>query len=67
MPDPKAKVGMANDRYLGIWLNGMEEHQARWYLKEGILCYMAREVPSREHAKIRALEMMIDFAAGTNA
>ena len=67
MPDPEAEVGMADDRYLGVWLNGTEERLARWYLKEGIPCYVAREVPSRERAKIAALEMMIDFAAGTSA
>ena len=67
MPDPEAEVGMADDRYLGVSLNGTEERLARWYLKEGIPCYVAREVPSRERAKIAALEMMIDFAAGTSA
>ena len=67
MPDSEAIVGMADDRYLGVWLNGTGERQARWYLKEGIPCYVAREVPSHERAKIAALETMIDFAAGTSA
>ncbi|EDR05480.1 uncharacterized protein LACBIDRAFT_329791 [Laccaria bicolor S238N-H82] len=37
---------MADNRYVSVWLNGMEERQARWYLKEGIPCFMSREVSS---------------------
>lgn len=41
MPDPGVVTDMADDCYLGVWLNGMEERQARWYLKEGIPCSIA--------------------------
>ncbi|EDR00561.1 uncharacterized protein LACBIDRAFT_334083 [Laccaria bicolor S238N-H82] len=58
---------MANDRYVGTWLNGMDERTARWYLKEGIPCFIVREISSRERAKLTALETMIDFAAGSSA
>lgn len=67
MPDPDAKVEMADERYIGVWLNGMEERQARWYLKEGIPCFVAREVGFHECAQLAALETRIDFAAGSDA
>ena len=58
---------MADNCYLGVWLNGMEELLARWYLKECIPCFVVREVMFPEHARLAALETMIDFAAGTDA
>ncbi|EDR09760.1 uncharacterized protein LACBIDRAFT_317869 [Laccaria bicolor S238N-H82] len=67
MPDADAEVVMADDRYLGVWLNGAEEQQARWYLKEGILCFVVREVTSLERVLLAARETVIDFAAGTSA
>ena len=67
MPDPAAEVNMADERYLGVWLNGIEERTARWYLKEGIPCYVVREIPPFERAQLAAQETMIDFAAGTTS
>ena len=66
-PNPDAKVERADDRYLGVWLNGLEERQARWYLKENVPCYVVREVFSHEREQLAALETLIDFAAGTSA
>ncbi|EDQ99451.1 uncharacterized protein LACBIDRAFT_316546 [Laccaria bicolor S238N-H82] len=67
MPDANAVSRMADDRYLGVWLNGIEERQARWYLKEGIPCFIAKEITSLERAQLAAPETMIDFAAGSSA
>ena len=67
MPDPDAQVEMADDCYLGVWLNGTEERLARWYLKECIPCFVVREVTFPERARLAALETMIDFAVGTDA
>ena len=66
-PDPLAPVEMADDRYLGIWLNGTEERLARWYLKEGVPCFVLREVlpPERDH--LAAQDTLVDFAAGSTA
>jgi hypothetical protein len=47
-PDPEAVVERVDDHYLGVWLNGMGETQARWFLKEGIPCYIVWELNSRE-------------------
>ncbi|EDR06478.1 uncharacterized protein LACBIDRAFT_328877 [Laccaria bicolor S238N-H82] len=66
MPDADAEVAMADDCYLGVWLNGAEERQARWYLKEGIPCFVVREVTSLERVLLAARETVIDFAAGTS-
>ena len=67
MPDPNAPVEMADDRYLGVWLNGTEERLARWYLKEGIPCFVVREITFPERARLAAPETVIDFAAGSSA
>ncbi|EDR06693.1 uncharacterized protein LACBIDRAFT_328613 [Laccaria bicolor S238N-H82] len=67
MPDANARTRMADDHYLGVWLNGMEERQARWYLKEGIPCFIVREIMPLERAQLAAPETMIDFAAGSSA
>ena len=67
MPDPNAPVEMADDRYLGVWLNGTEERLARWYLKEGIPCFVVREIMFPKHARLAAPETVIDFAAGSSA
>ena len=53
MPNPDAQVEMANDRYLGVWLNGTEEQLARWYLKECIPCFVVREVTFPERARLQ--------------
>ena len=66
-PDPNVPVEMADDRYLGVWLNGMEERLARWYLKENIPCFVVREITFPERAQFAAPETLIDFAAGTHA
>ena len=67
MPDPNAPVEMADDRYLGVWLNGTEEQLARWYLKEGIPCFVVREITFPEHTRLAAPETVIDFAASSSA
>ncbi|EDR14505.1 uncharacterized protein LACBIDRAFT_321621 [Laccaria bicolor S238N-H82] len=48
MPDANAMSRMADDRYLGVWLNGMDERQVRWYLKEGIPCFIKNKSPVKE-------------------
>ena len=48
-------------------MNGTEERLARWYLKEGIPCFVLREVFSPERDRLAAQETLIDFAAGSSA
>ena len=67
MPDPNALTEMADERYLGVWLNGTEERRACWYLKEGIPCFIVREITFPECIRFAAPETVIDFAAGTSA
>lgn len=67
MADPNAPMEMADNCYLGTWLNGTDEQLARWYLKENIPCFVAREITFPEHTRLAAPETMIDFTAGTTA
>ena len=65
MADPNAPMEMADDHYLGTWLNGTDERLTWWYLKENIPCFVVREITFPEHTQLAAPETMINFAAGT--
>ena len=66
-PDPSiVEVRIADDCYVGIWLNGMEGCEVRWYFKESTSCSTKHEVNSLKHDQHTALENLIDFVTGSN-
>ena len=60
------EVRIVDDCYVGIWLNGMEGCEVRWYFKESTSCSAKREVNSLERGQHTALENLIDFIIGSN-
>ena len=60
------EVRIVDDCYVGIWLNGMEGCEVRWYFKESTSCSAKHEVNSLERGQHAALENLIDFIIGSN-
>ncbi|KAF8188302.1 hypothetical protein K438DRAFT_1764514 [Mycena galopus ATCC 62051] len=50
----------ANDRYLGVWINGAEEADALWFLTcAALLCFVIHVLPERDALRQSALDSFV--------